>query len=224
MRSRAWHACRARWSTNTNTRRRRSSSTPTSYVVWLEHPDGACRDVARGGRGPAPRSPWRPRRSSGPLPERLNVGRGGPIQSRRAQGSPAPRRPERGRWRSSLPCARGLLREAGAATHGPLTRRADRQRPQRTAGTDHRRRAPPRRQLPVHPGAARRGQDVHRLARDRGAARGWQARGRLVEQPQGHQQPARGRRGGADRERTEASAGRQEVVRAGRGQLPQRPA
>ena len=201
MRSRAWCACRARWSTSTNTRRRRSSSTPTSYVVWLEHPDGASvkllevdEDRRRVRLGTT--------KKSGPLPERLNVGRGRAHPVAGAQGRPAPRRPERGRWRSSLPCARGLLREAGAAPHGTHTRRADRQRPQRTAGADHRRRAPPRRQLPVHPGAARRGQDVHRLARDRGAARGWQARGRLVEQPQGHQQPARGRRGGADRERT----------------------
>ena len=49
---------------------------------------------------------------------------------------------------------------------------------------------------PLHPGSAGRGQDLHRLARHRGAAEARQARWRVVEQPQGDQQSAREGRGG----------------------------
>ena len=138
------------------------------YVVWLEHPDGALlkllevdedrRRVRPGTREGVGRCPT-PERGPAAVPS---------IAS--AERRPAPRRPERGGRRPSVPCDRSVLAEGHPATHGARTRRADRERRHRAARTDHRRRAPARRQLSVHPGSARRGQDVHRLARDRGAA------------------------------------------------------
>ncbi len=176
-----------------STRRRRRASTSS---------------VSTTRRGRARDRPRDKNRADEPLPRALIPGTPYDTREQRkalqrigadvaARGMDAAGHVQRGARRPAAPAAASTAVAAGALSQDEGFDLEHAKRGRRRA----------RRQLPLHPGPARVGQDLHRRAPDPAPARAGQARRRDVEQPQGDQQAAAARSSSSPPRRTRVSSG-----------------